>query len=199
MVSAFATPLCNHRWEDSAALNAELEQLILREEAKGAGLARSNVGGWHSNTEFLALNEAAVGVLRGRIDGYLRTLCAAVARDREDPAACRFTLEGWANVLRDGQYHSLHSHPNAAWSGVYYVTANGHADAAHPFSGKLELVDPRPGAGLSYSEGTNLYGRFLLDPVPGQMLVFPGWLQHFVHPYQGGGTRITVAFNATML
>ena len=80
--------------------------------------------------------------------------------------------------------------------GVYFVTGNPPVDG-HPFSGKLELVDPRPGASLSYSERTRLYGRFLVNPQPGQLVVFPGWLQHQVHPYFGPAERISIAFNAT--
>ncbi|NJN46627.1 MAG: hypothetical protein HC808_09270 [Candidatus Competibacteraceae bacterium] len=30
------------------------------------------------------------------------------------------------------------------------------------------------------------------------MVVFPGWLQHQVHPYFGPGERITIAFNVIM-
>jgi hypothetical protein len=31
------------------------------------------------------------------------------------------------------------------------------------------------------------------------MIVFPGWLQHFVHPYFGSGERISIAFNVSVL
>jgi hypothetical protein len=31
------------------------------------------------------------------------------------------------------------------------------------------------------------------------MIVFPSWLQHFVHPYFGGAERISVAFNVSIL
>ena len=27
------------------------------------------------------------------------------------------------------------------------------------------------------------------------MVVFPGWMYHFVNPYQGEGERISIAFN----
>ncbi|NJN46626.1 MAG: hypothetical protein HC808_09265 [Candidatus Competibacteraceae bacterium] len=48
---------------------------------------------------------------------YLETLCRTVARNPDDPASSGFRLEGWANVLRHGQYNSLHSHPNAVLVG----------------------------------------------------------------------------------
>lgn len=123
---------------------------------------------------------------------------AAVAVDPRDPRYHNFAMAGWANVLRNSQYNSLHRHPNAFRSGVYYVNGNASAEPKHPFSGKLELIDPRSGASLNYMEGTNLYGRCLVNPSPGQMVVFPGWMQHQVHPYFGPGERISIAFNITV-
>lgn len=106
-------------------------------------------------------------------------------------------IESWANALRFGQYNTLHSHPNATWSGVYYLADNETIDA-HPFSGKFEFTDPRPGASIHYREGSNLYGRFLVNPNAGQLLMFPSWLEHMVHPYFGQGERISIAFNIHM-
>jgi hypothetical protein len=31
---------------------------------------------------------------------------------------------------------------------------------------------------------------------PGESVIFPAWLIHQVMPFQGGGERITIAFNA---
>ncbi|MEZ5582774.1 MAG: TIGR02466 family protein [Candidatus Competibacteraceae bacterium] len=195
----FATPISNYRFPDVDAPNETLRAFILQREQSDAGISRSNVGGWHSSTDFFEWDSGCVRELGDRLRAYLQALCRTVARNPDDPASNMFRLEGWANVLRHGQYNSLHSHPNAFWSGVYYVNGNPKPEDEHPFSGKLELIDPRPGASLNYSDHTNLYGRFLVNPVPGQMVVFPGWLQHQVHPYFGPGERITIAFNVIMI
>ena len=198
IIPLFATPISNFQWPESEGLNAELAAYVLQLERADAGLSRSNVGGWHSKTDLFADDrESCLQVLRARVRSYVTALARSVAKKPDDPVHERFRLEAWANVLRRGHYHSLHSHPNAYWSGVYYVTGNPEPEADHPFSGKLELIDPRPGASLSYSESTALYARFLVNPSAGQMVVFPGWLQHLVHPYFGSAERITVAFNAT--
>ena len=194
LLSLFSTPILNTLWEDAEGLNHELEQHI-RSLAEGSeGLNRSNVGGWHSPLDFLESDRGCVATLQNRLGDTVRSVMQQVATE---PGEQHFRLEAWANVLPTGGYHSLHCHPNAAWSGVYYVTGNPMpAEGEHPFSGKLELIDPRPGASLSYSEGTRLYGRFLVNPQAGQLVLFPGWLQHQVHPYLGPGERITIAFNA---
>lgn len=198
IVPVFATPISNYRWPSSDDLNQALREAIVQREKTTSGIDRSNVGGWHSEPNFFEWDLDCVRELRARIHAYATELVRAFVKDPQDSANGVFQLEGWANVLRYGQYNSLHGHPNAFWSGVYYVNGNPEPEEKHPFSGKLELVDPRPGAGLSYWERTNLYGRFLVNPVPGQMVIFPGWMQHQVHPYFGQGERIAIAFNVTI-
>lgn len=198
LLMSFSTPLLNLVWPDSEEINDALRGLILGEAGESAGISRSNVGGWHSDVRFLAREADCVGELRTRIEQVINELTRRVARPQSTGQRVRFDVEAWANVSRHGHYHSPHNHPNALWSGVYYVTGNEEV-AGHPFSGKLELIDPRPGASLTYAELTDLYGRFLLSPRAGQMIVFPGWLQHFVHPYFGTGERISIAFNVSVV
>lgn len=191
----FPTPIAVHEWPDSAELNAELKSLILADEAGGDGLARSNVGGWHSGMDFLYRPEPCLARLRGRIQRMTGELTGALMK----PGRSRFSMEGWANVLRRGQYNSLHLHPNSTWSGVYYVTGNpppdSPSDGDAAYSGKIEFVDPRPGASATYTVESALQRRCMLNPGPGAMIVFPSWLQHQVHPYYGPDTRISIAFN----
>jgi len=198
VLTAFPTPVANLLWPDSGPLNSLLRELVLAEERRGPGLARSNEGGWHSALDFLTREADCIRHLRRRIEQVVDGLTRRFARPTATDRPIRYHVEGWANVLRAGQYHSVHCHPNAFWSGVYYVT-DIDSSPDHPASGKLELVDPRPVASASYAELTNLYGRLLLRPQAGQMIVFPSWLQHFVHPYFGPGERISVAFNASIV
>jgi len=60
-------------------------------------------------------------------------------------------------------------------------------------SGLIEFMDPRVLAGPVPSQA--FHPPVLLQPKAGMMLIFPGWLMHFVHPYQGSGQRISIAFN----
>lgn len=196
LVLAFPTAVVNYQWPEVAALNATLAATILAAEASSPGVVRSNVGGWHSGTAFLAGTAEGVPELRARLEAFVAELLRTVL-DPVPAALPLFRLEGWANVLRAGQYHSLHSHPSATWSGAYYVT--GNPDAGVPgHAGRLELVDPRPGTGVTHAGSSWLYGRLLINPGPGQMVVFPGWLQHYVHPVAGDEPRISVAFNVVV-
>ena len=199
---AFPTPIVMHDWPDSQALNAALADLIRAEAAGGAALTKSNVGGWHSGMAFLNRQDApAIARLRHRIRALVSALIPQVMRPPEDGRSLHIAIEGWANILTAGDYNTLHNHPNASWSGVYYVTGNprpADGEPARPFEGKLEFVDPRPGASLTYADTSTLYGRCMVEPRAGRMVLFPSWLQHFVHPCPAGGQRLSIAFNITL-
>jgi hypothetical protein len=47
----------------------------------------------------------------------------------------------------------------------------------------------------SHLVDTPLHGRLLIRPQAGRTVVFPSWMQHFVHPNASDTDRITVAFN----
>lgn len=193
----FVTPVVNYHWADSSALNAALEEHILRLETTTPGVQKSNVGGWHSEINFLEEPLPAVQQLRARLETFARAILAQFSRVSQSGGAAGDSpvrIEGWANVLRRGQYNSVHCHPNALWSMVYYVTGN-RVPAQHPFSGKLELLDPRPGANLTIDERSALQGRLLINPSPGQIVAFPAWLLHQVHPLFDDAPRMSVAVN----
>lgn len=194
---AFATPIVNQHWDDAGDLNEALSKHLLKLEAEDGGVVKSNVGGWHSANDLLDSEEPCLQKLVERITHFNQTAIRhfTLREHRDAPGAMQ--LEGWANIIRDGQYNLVHSHPNSAWSGVYYVDV-GEPTADHTHNGKLELLDPRPAAGLSYTEKSNVYGRLLLSPRPGQLVFFPSWLQHQVHPFFGKGCRISIAYNVTL-
>ncbi|MEM9145970.1 MAG: TIGR02466 family protein [Pseudomonadota bacterium] len=190
---AFATPIAAYVWPDSAALNAALRAQILEREGKGAGLAKSNLGGWHSEADLLLWGGQAVAVLQQRM---LRMAAEATGQSLRGTSAQRFhfAVEAWANVSRDGNYNSVHAHPGAHWSGVTYVSI-GEPDAEVPMNGHIEFIDPRTGPGILPLPAGTFEERNIIAPVEGMMLLFPSWLKHQVHPFRGRGERISIAFN----
>ena len=46
-------------------------------------------------------------------------------------------------------------------------------------------------------EGAQTFGWANRNPKPGQVLLFPSWLHHYVNPFRGKGERISIAFNTT--
>lgn len=193
ILPAFSTPILNTLIRNVESLNIDLQRYILS-ETQTEGLVKSNVGGWHSPLDILQREVECIVRLKQELHAISLAFCQNILRPDALAILDGLTLHGWANVLRQGQYNTLHSHPNSFWSGVYFVTDNPQVPE-QPFSGRLELIDPRPGASLSYTDITQLYGRFMLNPVAGQVVMFPSWLQHQVHPCFSQTPRISVAFN----
>ena len=70
-------------------------------------------------------------------------------------------------------------------------------DPDHPLSGLLELLDPRPFTEMVATPGEPFGQKAIIKPEAGAMVLFPGWLYHFVNPYFGEGERISIAFNVS--
>lgn len=195
-VNAFATPIITYPWADSEELNAALKALILEREAGGEkGVERSNVGGWHSRADLFEWDSPAVRTLNDRV----RQVVVEVTRTALSFGQARrfratYRMGAWANVMRNGHYHSVHNHPGHTWSGVYYVDI-GAPEPDRRFNGALELLDPRLGANMVTMPSNPFEFRYTVPPRPGLMVVFPSWLNHLVHPFFGAGERISVAFN----
>lgn len=195
VTEAFPTLIGRLRVPDAETMNRDLQTLILAEEAKHSTWGRSNIGGWHSSTDFLNRPEPSVA-------GLTTWLAWAVSRMVEasaGPGTAKgsVSLSAWATICRAGAYHAPHSHPDSAWSGVYYVDA-GEKTPDHPLSGVLEFLDPRAGVEAVTAPG-DPYGEPLrVKPEDGLLVIFPSWLYHWVHPYVGETPRIAVSFNATL-
>jgi uncharacterized protein (TIGR02466 family) len=190
---AFGTPIMTYQWPESENHNAGLIDAIHANKAKSQGMTRSNAGGWHSDVDLMTWPSPEMKVLQDRIFTMTRTITQATMQ-APGGRTFDFKISAWANINTHGSYNRVHNHPNATWSGVYYV-ANGELEDGWPENGKLELVDPRVGIDMIHLEGTFMGGRTLIDPKPGLMIMFPSWLQHFVHPFYGEGERISIAFN----
>ena len=194
LAMVFGTPVAVHQWPDSEAVNAELGTLVLAREAGEGGVQHSNVGGWHSKSDFFSWDADCVRTVRERVVRMVMEMTRVTMAEQIGDRKLDFGLKGWANVNRDRSYNLVHNHPNHVWSGTYYV-ATGDPDTDDRFNGRLELLDPRNGVGLFGIGGYSMGARCLVDPLPGAMVVFPSWLNHQVHPFHGTGGRISIAFN----
>lgn len=195
----FGTPFASYDWPDSEALNAELERLILDSEAnddKGRGI-RSNAGGWQSAGNMMTWEERPIATLKQRFETIVFNALGELVRKDGRERQFRLLMDGWANVCRRGDYNVVHSHPNAMFSLVYYVAA-GVPDPAVPYSGMLELLDPRESANYIQVQNTVLDARTFIENKPGRMVLFPSWVKHMVHPFVGDGTRISIACNVNV-
>jgi uncharacterized protein (TIGR02466 family) len=179
---------------DADAMNRDLRALIIAEEGQYSSMGQSNIGGWHSRPDFLIRRDSAVSALNGWLTWALRQMIDAAAGT--DSFSNPLSAFGWATICRSGNYHAPHSHPDSAWSGVYYVDP-GTDSRDQPLSGVLEFLDPRAGVEAVTAPGDPYGVPFRVRPQAGLLVLFPSWLHHWVHPYTGQTPRIAISFNAT--
>ncbi|MFL6352503.1 MAG: 2OG-Fe(II) oxygenase family protein [Bryobacteraceae bacterium] len=192
---AFPTLIGQLRVPDPEVMNRDLQALILAEELEYSSVGRSNIRGWHSRPDFLKREDAAVSSLRTWLTWALRRMIDATAGANAFDGA--LSASAWATICRAGAYHAPHSHPDSAWSGVYYVNA-GSDSPDQPLSGVLEFLDPRAGVDAVTAPGDPYGEPFRVRPQAGLLVIFPSWLYHWVHPYTGQTPRIAISFNATV-
>jgi uncharacterized protein (TIGR02466 family) len=96
----------------------------------------------------------------------------------------------WSNIYPADAFVPLHDHRGLHWSGVYYVQAEERC-------GDLILVDPKEYALANEPENTMYRGNndFRVEPTPGKVLIFPGYLKHETAPNKSNNDRIIISFN----
>ena len=195
LVGIYTTPMVSLMVHDGEALNAELKRLILADEKARPGGTKSNVGGWHSDSDLAKWDEPAVKTLFELIDSVVRRLSKIVTGGESWGGGVGY--KAWANVNRAGAYNKLHNHAGWHWSGVYYVDA-GAQDENNPDSGIIELQDPRGLVSMLPMPGKPFGQTMSIHPRSGQIVIFPSFLYHTVAPYTAAGERISIAFNASL-
>ena len=172
-------------------LNPYLEKHIIEWSKQDKGVNKTNMNGWHSQTD---MNR------RKEYEPLIRELFQ-MQNEIIQEAHLNITAKlgnMWANINPPGGYNNSHIHPNSLFSGVYYIKGQ-------PNSGRLSLMDPRPGAQQcmpTRKKGElprELWRETYYDPIPGRLIMFPSWLWHKVELNQSNDIRISVSFNFIML
>lgn len=191
----FSTPLLIlDKQPEAAEVNNALRDAILDKERTAAGRTLSNVGGWQSNADLLDWPLPAIDTLRRWIEEAVQQMCSLPL---QKPVQVEYEAYAWANINREGDYNSVHSHDTAHWALIYYVS-KGELHGTRRLNGRLEIRDPRSHASPDKYPGFTFGQGLILDPQPGTLLLFPAWLEHLVHPYYGNPERISIAVNVNM-
>merc|ERR1712187_168214 len=94
--------------------------------------------------------------------------------------------EMWMNILGSGDSHSVHKHASAVLAGVYYIRAPPNlvgAQISGTVAGALKFRDPRQQTGvLDGLEWFSMGSDVQVAPQEGLLLLWPGWLDHYVEP-----------------
>ena len=183
----FPTPIYIKDLPNVDQLNSYLEQKIIQWSQQDKGVSKPNAGGWHSATDMNQKEEYNV-------------LTKELFNMQDEIFKKEFLTQKpvlgnmWANINGPGNFNRPHLHPNALFSGVYWIKTPIN-------SGNLMLYDPRPGVHTTMpnrKEGKlppQLWREVHYEPKAGRCIMFPAWLWHEVQPNRSNDTRISVSFN----
>ena len=190
----FSTPVFRFHLPEHPDLDRALLDEGASLRATQTGVVKSNRGGWHSEGNLFDRTTPCIRVLRAMAHEAVTTATRRIGA-RADPGSLRLKLFAWMNVNPAGGFNAPHTHPGAHWSGVYYVSQPAVEEGN---SGMIEFLDPRsdlPNWRLLDAPAFRLKKK--LRPKPGDLILFPSYLVHWVYPNETDEERVTVAFNAT--
>ena len=183
----FPTLFYINKLPNAEKLNQYLEPRIIKWSQQNKGVAKTNAGGWHSETNMNKreeYNPLTIELFNMQEEIY----------KKENLSRKPVMGNMWANINGPGNYNRPHVHPNSLFSGVYWIKTPEN-------SGNLMLYDPRPGTHMSMPNRTDgklppeLWREVQYSPKAGTCIMFPSWLWHEVKPNQSSDTRISVSFN----
>jgi uncharacterized protein (TIGR02466 family) len=206
----WSTPIGVHRWDQADALNPMLVRIFQSMRATDP-LAVPVAAFYASRDDLLQrirLSEWEQ-LVRFIVDGIRQTVVLAnQGAWPESKPGLQIALRGiWFQIANQGSHHDVHTHGNCSWSGVYCVQVDDVAvRKAHPrlaaTNGVTRFYGPHFNhLGGAYMDFGNAYlqsAHLDIEPVPGQLIVFPSWLPHQAMPYDGQQERIIVSFNASV-
>ena len=165
-----------------------LDDIILKMSVTEPSRKVTNMGGWQSNDvlhEHKAFSKLVDAV----------SICfLSIGEKYRYEKKCGIT-NMWANVNRYKDYNKAHIHTGTQWSFVYYVKVPDD-------SGNLVFVDPRIRRISSAHEGINesydnpfTHDLYVLTPLPGTLVFFPSYLEHYVEGNSNDIPRISISGN----
>lgn len=190
----FSTPLFRFRLHDADTLNAELLEEGLRLRSETDGVSKSNRGGWHSSGNLFDNSAPCIQRLKSNAENAVLSATTRIGA-KADIDALGLKTFAWMNANPTGGYNAPHTHPGAHWSGVYYVA---QPDVDTGSSGMIEFLDPRTDLpNWRLLKASAFSAKKSIRPTPGEMILFPSYLVHWVYPNEASEERVTIAFNAT--
>ena len=173
--------------EDFKLDTNQLAQNIIQWSKEDPGVAKTNRNAWHSTTDMQNRPE-----YKPLIDELFKMINQVFEEEFLTRGAALGNM--WANINPPGGYNQPHVHPNAVFSGVYYVKAP-------PNSGRLVCQDPRPGIQTCMPDRKkeqvpkHLWRDVRIEPKENRAIMFNSWLWHSVEPNMSNETRISVSYN----
>ena len=175
--------------------NSKLLDAIYSIQAEDTtGLKKSNIGGWHSH-EYLFQDYRFKELIE-----FIHISFKEVLKDNNYRDKVIGEVDAtWAIINRYNNFNVGHVHPNTDWSCCYYPKI------PKGDSGKIVFKDPRIAktmidhAHLLENYNSVAQHRVLaIEPIEEELIIFPAWLEHEVHPNNTKEDRVAIASNIVL-
>ena len=150
-------------------------------------------------TDFFNIDNEAINWLREEVNNTVINYLRAIGIDYP----VNWTITGWPNINRFGDYHDTHNHPWSYLSGTYYIKMPKIQEILQTRKdvrpGQITFYDSRQGTNMTAIKNDPYVDpEFTVLPEPGMILLWPSFVNHFVHPNLSKETRISISFNIVL-
>ena len=169
------------------------------EEFENRTLLRGRPRRFESNFNFLDHSAGRIQDLRLLIQKHLVSFLAVINDSKPEDIVTTEWVITHGSTSPHGAATRAHTHPLASWSVVYCASRGDDEPHQSHNMGDIVFYDPRANAAM-FLDPTNRasvetsFHSFKIT-LPGDLLIFPSFITHFVEPYQGEQPRVTVAAN----
>lgn len=193
----FPTPVLIQTHHGLEALNASLLDHIesLKTKSDNAALDALNTtqGGFQSpaNISYLDIENPSIAELKGEVIWpAIETYLAEVLE--VDPLFTPLVISSWVVCLESADWQAPHIHPTefGIISGIYYVEVPHLPEP----EGCLEFINPNLNAVMLGNQNASRRHR----PIAGQVIMFPPYYMHYVHPLRAKLRRTVIAFDVKL-
>ncbi len=204
----FAVPIASTTHPRAEEINPALRELCAQRVEAGAVHANPEPEAWlgkgvfESVADVFTWREAPAVSLREFTTAAMYRLIAELnGYAREDIEQLHMRAAACFHVMESGGAVGVRNHPMWGWVGIYCIDS-GYPENADAASGHIEWLNPNATAGMYVDASVaavrppwSLAAKRLALR-PGELVVFPAWMQYSVMPYTGSGRRTTVTFCA---
>jgi len=187
----FPDPIFQYKLENYKETNKELLNYIYElQKNDKVGNSRSNRGGWHSQN-FDIVNSGPPVNFINKFKDFLKQIISNEFGWEYVPNKQRIVAM-WAIINKKNNYNVKHNHQNCYLSASYYVKKPIN-------SGDISFYDPKEAKTHRFPDikKTTNYSTQLItmNPVEGDLLIFPSYLHHEVGSNLSNEDRVVVSFN----
>lgn len=149
--------------------------------------------------DIFSLDHPGIVWLRKGIDETVQGYFQAVGMNYR----IEWSVSGWSNTNRLGDYHAPHNHAWSYLSGTYYLKMpegdRPSNDPASARSASISFYDPRAGVSMLSVAGEPL-GQYecVIRPEQGNVMMWDSSILHSVHPNLSRDPRVTISFNVSL-